>query len=647
MISPQQKALARRLTYLEQKLQVCLGEQVHSGVSEVAVEKSFESSCDDESTIDSLHRLAELFGLSEFECQLLLLCAAPELDSRFYRLLAQANNNEQKPFATFSLALAILDAPDWNALTPNASLRRWNLIHVEHGATLMHASLRIDERVLHAIVGVGATDERLRDIITPITEQILPLTDAELEVSNRIVTTVHSASDSQWSIMEVIGDDRSVREQIFVRLCAHLDCAGLSLNCANRRLTMQEAAELSLLITREALLSNCMLYCDIPRSAEADEALCYLIERVGATLIVGSNESIKGIRRQKLTFTLPRPALGAQVELWHDVLGENAAELNGQVSRIASHFHCERGTMSELALQWNSERKFENAESGALLWRLCKQANSLEHDPSIHRIVPRARWSDLVLPEAQKEALRDLASQVRHRFTVYERWGFKQFGGRGTGISALFFGASGTGKTLAAEVVASELDLDLYQVDLSQVISKYIGETEKNLRRVFLDAERSGAVLLFDEADALFGKRSEVKDSHDRYANVEVSFLLQQMEQYRGLAILTTNMKAGLDQAFLRRLSIAVQFPFPTTAQRTEIWRKSIPESAPSDTLDLQKLARLNIAGGNIRTIALNAAFLAAESGKPISMSHMLRSAKAEYGKLERATTETEFAGWV
>jgi SpoVK/Ycf46/Vps4 family AAA+-type ATPase len=215
------------------------------------------------------------------------------------------------------------------------------------------------------------------------------------------------------------------------------------------------------------------------------------------------------------------------------------------------------------------------------------------------------------------------------------------------GISVLFAGGSGTGKTMAAEVLANELRLDLYRIDLSSVVSKYIGETEKNLRRVFDAAEEGGAILLFDEADALFGKRSEVRDSHDRYANIEVSYLLQRMEAYRGLAILTTNLKEALDPAFLRRLRFVVQFPFPGVAQRAEIWRRVFPSGTPTEGIDPVKLARLNVAGGNIRNIALNAAFLAAEAGEPVRMPHLLRTARSEYAKLEKPLTESEIGGWV
>jgi SpoVK/Ycf46/Vps4 family AAA+-type ATPase len=281
-------------------------------------------------------------------------------------------------------------------------------------------------------------------------------------------------------------------------------------------------------------------------------------------------------------------------------------------------------------------------EAAAALWDACRVESRPRLDDLAQRIDARAGWTELVVAEPQREVLREIAVQVRQRATVYERWGFAGQGGRGLGISALFSGASGTGKTMAAEVLAHELALDLYRVDLSQVISKYIGETEKNLRRIFDAADRGAAILLFDEADALFGKRSEVKDSHDRFANIEVSYLLQRMEAYRGLAILTTNAKSALDPAFLRRLRFVIGFAFPDAAQRAEIWRRVFPPGAPTEGLDPERLARLNVAGGNIRNIAIGAAFLAAEAGLPVRMAHVLRAAEREYAKLERPLHRAE-----
>jgi SpoVK/Ycf46/Vps4 family AAA+-type ATPase len=281
------------------------------------------------------------------------------------------------------------------------------------------------------------------------------------------------------------------------------------------------------------------------------------------------------------------------------------------------------------------------------LWNACRSVARPRLEMLAERIAPTAGWEDLILPEMQMLALRQLAAQSRNRMTVYERWGFSASGRRGLGLSALFSGPSGTGKTLAAEVLAADLRLDMYRVDLSAVVSKYIGETEKNLKQVFDAAETGGVLLLFDEADAIFGKRAEVKDSHDRYANIEVGYLLQRMESFQGIAVLTTNTKASLDKAFQRRLRFSVDFPFPDAAHRAAIWARVFPERTPTEALDAAKLASLNMSGGNIRNIALNAAFLAAEEGSSVRMEHLLQATQLEAVKSERPIAAVETRGWV
>jgi SpoVK/Ycf46/Vps4 family AAA+-type ATPase len=262
---------------------------------------------------------------------------------------------------------------------------------------------------------------------------------------------------------------------------------------------------------------------------------------------------------------------------------------------------------------------------------------------TIERLDPVATWDDLVLPPEEVILLRRVAARVAQRIRVDDHWGFRQRMNRGSGITALFAGESGTGKTMAAEVIANHLDLHLYRIDLSAVVSKYIGETEKNLRRVFDAAEDGGAILLFDEADALFGKRSDVRDSHDRYANIETNHLLQRMEAHRGLAILATNNRTALDDAFVRRLRFIITFPFPNREQRRSIWERSWPAATTLDRMDYDRLARLDLAGGNIASVALAASFLAAERGTAVTMPIVLEAARAEYHKLERPVNEVAF----
>jgi SpoVK/Ycf46/Vps4 family AAA+-type ATPase len=288
-----------------------------------------------------------------------------------------------------------------------------------------------------------------------------------------------------------------------------------------------------------------------------------------------------------------------------------------------------------------------SADASAAFWNACRSSVGNSLDGLAQRIDPAATWNDLVLPDAQVTTLREIATQVKHRAAVYDNWGFARKCSRGLGISVLFAGESGTGKTMAAEVLASELQLELYRIDLAATVSKYIGETEKNLARLFDAAEDSGVILLFDEADALFGKRGDVRDGRDRYANIEISYLLQRMETYRGLAILTTNQRGALDTAFARRIRFVVPFSFPDQPQRERIWRGVFPAATPLDGVDYGKLARLGISGGSIRNIALGAAFLAAEAGQPIGMTHLLWAARNEGTKRDRPFSDAEIRGWV
>jgi SpoVK/Ycf46/Vps4 family AAA+-type ATPase len=277
------------------------------------------------------------------------------------------------------------------------------------------------------------------------------------------------------------------------------------------------------------------------------------------------------------------------------------------------------------------------------LWSGCLASTRPQLDSLAQRLNPKATWNDIVLPPEETNLLQQIAEQIRQRSQVYQHWGFDKRMNRGMGISALFAGESGTGKTMAAEVIANDLQLHLYRIDLSAVVNKYIGETEKNLRRLFDAAEDGGAILFFDEADALFGKRSEVRDSHDRHANIEVNYLLQRMESYRGLAILATNLKSSIDQAFMRRLRFIVNFPFPGVAERQVMWEKVFPPQTPTEDLDFNRLARLNLTGASIHNVALNAAFLAAQGGTPVTMAQVLAAARSEFRKLDRPVNEADF----
>jgi len=609
--------------------------------------------------LSALNSLLAAFHLSAFERDILLLCAGMELDSDFGPLCAAVAADSARNYPTFSLALAALQEAHWSALLPQAPLRYWRLIETETGPVLTSAPLRIDERVLHYLVGVTQLDERISGIV----ELLEPVAIGELVPSHAAVVQQMLAS---WSASE-----SAVRPPV-IQLCgAGSECRPLAAAAA-RVLGLRAAAmpaamiptnatELETLLRlweREAVLSGFGVLlvegADLDFAYGADEErtrgynVNQMIGRCRGLIIVCEPEQRRITHRPNIAFRVRHPMPEEQRSVWQETLNAtNPADIDTITAQFDLPAATIRSVTGEALVRVAASSDPSVASPVAIAWDVCRVRLRAGLDRLAQRIDSGVCWEDLVLPDLQRQVLREMAAHVRQRSTVYDRWGFAAKGSRGLGISALFAGPSGTGKTMAAEVLANELRLDLYRIDLSSVVSRYIGETEKNLRRVFDAAEESGAILLFDEADALFGKRSEVKDSHDRYANIEVSYLLQRMEAYRGLAILTTNLKSALDTAFLRRLRFVVQFPFPDQAQRAEIWRRIFPAATPTEGLDVLKLAKLNIPGGNIRNVAMNAAFLAADTGEPVRMRHLVAGARSEYAKLERPLTELEVGGWI
>jgi ATPase family protein associated with various cellular activities (AAA)/winged helix domain-containing protein len=621
-------------------------EDAKNGERDPAAEKVLHEAAKALPAPSALEILCAAFRLSPFERDVLLLCAGIELDSTFAACCATAQGDARKLYPTFSLALAALPAEHWSALSPSSSLRRWRLIDLTNNEGLVAAPLRIDERVLHFLTGVNHLDDRLQALVEPIsaTHDVPP---SQLEVVRRIAQLWANSENQIPPIVQLCGGDGSGRRTVAALACGEIGLHLHGLRYSDIPAPAAERESLARLWDREAILSHSALLVDAEEMETADctRTLLPFLENVRGVLLVMRREPLRACRRPIVRFDVRKLSSAEQKELWNKSLGQDFRQLNGQVENVVSQFSLGPRSI-EAACAALGSHSWDETDLGAKLWEACRVQSRTRLNDLAQRIEPAATWNELVLPEAQRQLLREITTHVRQRIKVYETWGFAEKGERGLGISALFAGTSGTGKTMAAEVLARELCLDLYRIDLSSVVSKYIGETEKNLRRVFDAAEEGGAILLFDEADALFGKRSEVKDSHDRYANIEVSYLLQRMESYRGLAILTTNMKSALDPAFLRRLRFIVQFPFPDAAQRAEIWRRIFPASTPTQELDLLKLSRLNVAGGNICNIAMNAAFLAAEANEPVRMKHLLRAARSEYTKLEKPLTESEIGGW-
>jgi hypothetical protein len=600
-------------------------------------------------TPPALELVAGMFSLSAFECDVLLLAAGIELDPEVAALCAAAQRDASRPYPTFSVALAMIPDAHWSALAPTGALRHWRLIEVAADAPLTAARLRIDERIMHFLAGVSHLDERLGALVRPLDPAVpAELCASHAAIANRIAAT-WSAAASAAPVVQLCGDWLDCRP-IAAAVAAAFGLRVAVLDAESIPSGANELEAVLRLLEREARLAGLGLFLTETDESEAPAgeprapaaAVTRLAERLDRFVILCERERRRVGHRASVAFHVAHPSPQEQRDAWLAALGTSD---RAGIEAVCAQFDLPVATIRSIAAEAAANTGTAGDATGSL-WDMCRARLRARLDSLAQRIDSVHSWDDLVLPEAEIRVLTTIAAQLRQRITVYHRWGFASKSARGLGISALFVGQSGTGKTMAAEVLANEMRLDLYRIDLSVVVSKYIGETEKNLRRVFDAAEESGAILLFDEADALFGKRSEVKDSHDRYANIEVSYLLQRMEAYRGLAILTTNMRSALDPAFLRRLRFIVQFPFPDVAERTAIWMRVFPPATPTQGLDPAKLAKLRIAGGNIRNIAMTAAFLAADAGEPVRMTHLLAAAQHEYAKLERPLTAAEAEGW-
>ena len=612
---------------------------------------------------NALDTICAAFDLSAWERDTLVLCAGVELSASFAALCARINGDPRAANATFGIALAALPGAHWDALRPDAVLRAWHLVSVAGlsaapgvgssgdgaGGSLTRSPLRADERIIHYIAGVGGSDDE-DDTVFHLSAALLTVpvqtpTESQKRLAAEAASLLSRPAQSPQSLPVPLlsGTDRDGCEAVAAHAAAQLSLALYRLDAAEIVAWGADSDARLILLRRDSRLHPFALLLDAGESggenaASRLPALRRFVEQCDIPLFLtqSGDERLSVPRRTLVPVEVPRPTVAEQIALWQDALGAESTET---AARLAAQFSLSSAQITVAALQGEN--------NPTRLWEACRLQARPGLDSLALRIDGRAAWEDLVLPEMQKTLMQDVLAHVRHRQTVHEDWGWAKGSSRGLGLSALFAGTSGTGKTLAAEVIAGALQLDLYRVDLSQTISKYIGETEKNLGRIFDAAEVGSVILLFDEADALFGKRSEVQDSHDRYANIEVSYLLQRMEQYRGLAILTTNLKNSLDTAFLRRLRFVVNFPFPDATQREAIWRRAFPRETPTKDLSFARLAQWSVAGGNIKSAALNAAFLAADDGEPVGMRHLLRAAQIECAKLDRPLIEAETAGWV
>ena len=594
---------------------------------------------------------AQRFGLSRFERDVLLLSAAMELDTRIGPQCALIHGDANRGYPTFALALSVFDEPAWDALSPERPLRFWRLIEINQpGAQpLTTSAIRADERLVNYIKGLNYVDDRLSPLLAPLEvmedQALLPPSQQDL-VESIVASLDQGRTTNSLPNINLLGPDESSKHLVAMRVATSF---GLHLYRMSAQFLPTNAAELETLARlwqRESILLPVALYLDAhgfdranPKEGQTQPPVNRFLTRTGGIIFLSTRDMWPDLNERVIQFDVEKPTATEQRSAWAAVLGQ--VENEGDPARLSSQFDLNLTSIKQIARDLVPTE--DKTETSRRLWDACRSVTRPLLDNLAQRLTPKATLDDIVLPPEESKLLRQIAEQVGQRSRVYEEWGFALRMNRGLGISALFAGDSGTGKTMAAEGLANKLQLDLYRIDLSAVVSKYIGETEKNLRRLFDAAEGGGAILFFDEADALFGKRSEVKDSHDRYANIEINYLLQRIESYRGLAILATNMKSALDQAFMRRLRFIVDFPYPENDERKAIWKGIFPAQMKIADLDFDRLARLNVAGGNIHNIALNAAFLAAQTNTLVTMPLILEAARTEFRKLGRFINESDF----
>jgi hypothetical protein len=600
-----------------------------------------------------LRHLTRSFELAPLDVELLLVALAPDLDARFERLYGYLNDDLTRNRPTVGLALGLAGAQAAAAaararFSADAPLLAGGLLVVEDGERpFLSRSLRVPDRVAAHLLGDDRPDPRLAGLARLANPgaaadwraQARPLA-AALANGVRLVYVREEPGSSAHAVA-------AASLAVAGRPALHLDLAALAADPA-RPAALAAAG-------REARLRGGGLVAGPVEALGSERGEPTRLLRVLTALpvpVILTGADAWDPRWADESPLLVRPArvdAARQAALWRRALGAPAAD-GIDLARVVAPFQLtpeqiERsaGGARGQALLSGGALTAEHVRAGA------RAQNAAGLERLARRVQPAVGWDELVLPEAVLVELRELALRARHRERVLGEWAMRPGGGRGRGVMALFAGDSGTGKTMSAEVIAADLGLDLYVVDLATVVDKYVGETEKNLERIFAEAAGVNGILLFDEADAIFGKRSEVKDAHDRYANVETAYLLQRMESFDGIAVLATNLRANLDEAVSRRLDLIVDFPMPDAAQRRALWDRCLGPALPrGEDLDLDFCAgRFELAGGNIRACAVTAAYLAAEAGRPVRMADLIAAVRREYRKLGRLLLESEFGPYL
>jgi SpoVK/Ycf46/Vps4 family AAA+-type ATPase len=618
--------------------------------------------------------LRERCALSPMDEQCLVIAAAPDIDIRYEKVYAFLQDDVTRKRPTVGLMLDLLCGSAEEAIAARrcfdarAPLFRFHLCEsaeAAHEGSSLARPVTLKEHVAEWLLGRTDLDAQLDGIgrlSLPDARQGPVLVDEALGARlSAFLDACGGAASTGSAVVHLRGARGAGKRALAESICRKRGLALLTVDLERLLDKATAWAEALSHVGREALLHRAALCVDgiDVLFADAEKRRSQLAAFFETLQIFSTLTFLLGVdaapvrewtgSARFLAVQLPLPNADTRARLWEAYL-DREPDVSADVSpaELASLFRLGPGAMNQALVAardvalWRSPARPQITMSDITI--ACRSLASARLNTLAHHITPRQSWNELVLPVDQVAQLHELCDQARFRHAVQGRWGFERRLPLGRGITALFSGPPGTGKTMAAQVIAAELRLDLYQVDLSRVVSKYIGETEKNLRSVFDEADASQAILFFDEADALFGRRSEVKDAHDRHANIEVGYLLQRMEAYEGVAILATNFRQNVDEAFVRRLRFIVEFPFPDEEHRRRIWEVTFPPEAPlAGDVDFGVLARqLKLAGGNIKNIALAAAFSAAAGGDVIGMPHLVQAARREHQKLGKSWLEPQ-----
>lgn len=625
--------------------------------------------------------LSRIFQLTPFEMDIVLVCLAPEIDLKYEKLYAYLQDDISKKSPSVCLILDLLCGTEEEKINARgcffdqAPLFKFQLLKFTDSSRerpMLSRSLKLDDRIVNFLLEQDGWDSGF----TSVGELIIPATDwsylvmenDKIQQLKRMHEAFFEEDERNRVIFYLKGPYGAGKKLLAEAFCFHmkLPLIIVDMDELTGSDSQPDVEQLVDRLFREALLQPAALYLEHfdrlvsansreIRESHLQNAVVRAIEEYSFITFLAGEMSWDSPPRLKkhpiVKIELPIPSFPLRKQLWEMSLnGGCSLSSEVDIGEIADKFQFTGGQIRDAV----AEAKHSAAMRGTLdgeglimadLYRGCHAQSNHNLSKMARKIIPHYSWSDIVLPADKFQQLREMCNYVKYRHVVYGEWGFDRKISLGKGLNILFSGTSGTGKTMAAEIIANELKLDFYKIDLSCVVSKYIGETEKNLSAIFKEAETANAVLFFDEADALFGKRSEVKDSHDRYANIEINYLLQKMEEHEGIVILATNFRKNIDEAFTRRIHFSLDFPFPDETYRLDIWHKIFPSETPkSNDIDFEFLAKnFKISGGSIKNIALNAAFLAADNSKKVDIKHIIHAVKREYQKMGQHCDQSNF----